>query len=134
MQEAVNFKVASSNLAGAVDNITTLCYDCLVQTIFIMDLNVNNLVRSGVILVLGLPVTIGLTVSVLSSNSRQELASNVSVKEEVVNELTGKLTRPCLNYFMSKDGSKLERTSQNQIDEVMDGEVVHSSVCKWVLE
>ena len=118
----------------SVDNITTLCYDCLVQTIFIMDLNVNNLVRSGVILVLGLPVTIGLTVSVLSSNSRQELASNVSVKEEVVNELTGNLTRPCLNYFMSKDESKLERTAQNQIDEVMDGEVVHSSVCKWVLE
>ena len=82
---AVNSAVLGSSPSGSVDNITTLCYDCLVQTIFIMDLNVNNLVRSGVILVLGLPVTIGLTVSVLSSNSRQELASNVSVKEEVVN-------------------------------------------------
>ena len=32
VQEAVNFKVASSNLAGAVDNQTDVCYDCLVQT------------------------------------------------------------------------------------------------------
>ena len=91
-----------------------------------MTLNIENLVRSGVVLAVCLPLTIGVTAKVLE---RPE----VSEQDRVTTELKAELTRPCVGYMVSKNDSKLERTSQNEIDDILGGEVNHKGVCEWVL-
>ncbi len=91
-----------------------------------MSLNIENLVRSGVILAVCLPLTIGVTAKVTER-------AEVSEKDRVTNEVKASLVRPCIGYMTSKNDSKLERTSQNEIDDVLGGEVNHKGVCEWVL-
>jgi hypothetical protein len=97
-----------------------------------MTLNVENLVRSGVVLAVGLPLT--LTVGSLV-NTTADLARNStpSASEVVQQELKDTLTVPCLKYLVTETDSKLERTAKNEIDEIIGGEVSHGAVCKWVL-
>jgi len=97
-----------------------------------MALNVENLVRSGVVLAVGLPLT--LTVGSLV-NTTADLARNSTPSEsEVVQQgLKDTLTVPCLKYLVTETDSKLERTAKNEIDDILGGEVSHGAVCKWVL-
>ncbi len=90
-----------------------------------MDLNINNLVRSGVILVLGLPVTVGVLMNVTSSNSTTRAV-------QVQRNLEGRLMEPCFRYAFSKGDSKLERDAKNEIDDIVGGEVAYGETCKWV--
>ena len=102
-----------------------------------MDLNVNNLVRSAVVLVVGLPVSLSVasSVSTNTSISADREARSVAKTEEVneVDALKKELTLPCVRYVVSKSDSKLERTAKNEIDELLGGEVTYGEVCKWVL-
>ena len=91
-----------------------------------MELNVNQLARSGVILVLGLPLSLGVLQSINYSSQTSEVS-------KVTSQLKGELTKPCIRYMTSKNDSKLEREAKNEIDEVLGGEVVHVDTCKWVL-
>lgn len=96
------------------------------------ELNVNNLVRSGVILVAALPLTLGVgsmfnTNATITANESRETKG-----EKVVNEIKGDLTRACINFAVSKDDSKLERDSKTEIDEYFGGEVNYQAVCQWV--
>ena len=91
-----------------------------------MELNVNQLVRSGVILVLGLPLSLGVLQGV-------KYASQTSEVSKATAQVKGELTKPCIRYMTSKSDSKLEREAKNEIDEVLGGEVVHGDTCKWVL-
>jgi hypothetical protein len=91
-----------------------------------MTLNIENLVRSGVVLAVCLPLTIGVTSKV---TERPE----VTEVDKVTNEFKAQLVRPCVGYMVSKNDSKLERTSQNEIDDILGGEVNHKGVCDWVL-
>ena len=91
-----------------------------------MELNVNQLVRSGVILVLGLPLSLGVLQAVGYSSQTSEVSKATA-------QVKGELTKPCIRYMTSKSDSKLEREAKNEIDEVLGGEVVHGDTCKWVL-
>ena len=98
-----------------------------------MNLNIENLVRSGVVLVVGLPLVLGVT-GTLGSLSRA-ITDRVQEDERtaLVNTMKTDLTRDCLNWVFSKADTKLERTAKNSIDDYVGGEVNYSEVCKWVL-
>lgn len=87
-----------------------------------MELNINQLVRSGVALVIGLPLTLA-------------VLGNVPEKKEptIADNLKAELELPCLKYAFTGVDSKAERDSKDAIDEVMGTEVNHAEVCKWAL-
>ena len=100
-----------------------------------MNLNIENLVRSGVVLVVGLPVTLGINTALGTADRLTTLAENAAVtpqKESIIADTKGELIGPCINFLVSKVDSKLERDAKNQIEEVLGGEVSHKEVCKWV--
>ena len=98
-----------------------------------INFDINNIVRSAVVAVVALPITLSLTglVNVTADAAREDLKD--SAQEEVFESLRGKLTMPCVNFRISKDDSKLEREAKNQIDEVFGGDVSHAAVCNFVL-
>ena len=94
--------------------------------------NVENLVRSGVVLAVGLPLALSLggltgavTKTLEQSSADPTSSATVALKE--------RLAAPCLRYMLSKDDSKLEREAKTDIDEVMGGQVSYLETCKWVL-
>lgn len=90
-----------------------------------MTLSVENLVRSGVVLVIGLPLSVGVLLNAIPE------AKNESVLTQ--NRIKGEIAESCVKYLVSKVDSKLERESKNEIDDILGGEVNHSEVCKWAL-
>ena len=99
-----------------------------------MAISIENLVRSGVVLAVGVPLVLGINGS-LSANSKlaAQLAAETDVKEDAISKLKGDLAVPCLKYMMAKDKSKLERKAKDEIDEVLGGEAMHDETCKYVL-
>ena len=86
-----------------------------------MELKVESLVRSAVVLVVGLPVALSL------SGLNRSLESNLS------SPLKAQLEQPCIRWGFSKTDSKLERQAMDDIDGIMGGEVSYSDLCGWVL-
>ena len=97
-----------------------------------MDLKVENLVRSGVVLLVGLPVALSLG-GLTGAATRVMERSLTDPTAEVANGLKEDLTKPCVLWGFSKSDSKLEREAKNQIDEIMGGEVSYPDLCGWVL-
>ena len=99
-----------------------------------MNLNIENLVRSGVVLVVGLPIALGVN-SALGTADRlttiAEAAAVTPVKEGIIANVKGQLAEPCIDYLVSKVDSKLERSAKDRIEDVLGGEVSHKEVCKW---
>jgi hypothetical protein len=97
-----------------------------------MTLSIENLVRSGVVLAVGLPLTltVGSLVNTTADLARSSTPSESTLEQETLKD---SLTLPCLKYLMSKEDSKLEREAKNEVDEIMGGEVSYGAVCKWVL-
>ena len=92
-----------------------------------MDFNVNQLVRSGVVLAVGLPISIALVVNALPEGRTRA--------ERDVEELKSELTIPCLQWGYSAEDSRLERDAKTTIDERFGGEGVnYSGVCSFVLK
>ena len=89
-----------------------------------MSLNVENLVRSGVALVIGLPLTAAVLVNALPEKNQSVL---------VQNRIKGQLTEACVKFLVSKNDSKLERESKSEIDDILGGDVNYIETCKWVL-
>ncbi len=87
-------------------------------------MQVENLVRSGVALVIGLPLTIAVVASVVPEKNEAETTKN---------RLKAELIEPCFKWAASKNDSKLEREAKDAIDEVLGGEVNYKGVCDWVL-
>jgi hypothetical protein len=98
-----------------------------------MNLNIENLVRSVVLLVVGLPVALGVAGTADRLTSLAEEAAASSVVDSATEEHKATLTEPCLRYVVSKADSKLERDAKNDIDDALGGAVMHGEVCKWVL-
>ena len=94
----------------------------------VSELNVNNLVRSAVVLVLGAPLMLSLSNS-LGTETR---LTDPGKSAEVARRIKGDLTRPCLDFAISKNDSKLERDAKNEIDEYFGGEVNYQALCAWV--
>jgi len=96
------------------------------------DLNIENLVRSAVVLAVGLPVTLSLggLVNTATGIARQGEPTVGDVAQTAIKD---QLAAPCIKYIVSKEDSRLEREAKNEIDEVLGGEVSHGAVCKWAL-
>ncbi len=95
-----------------------------------MNLNIENLVRSGVVLVVGLPVA--LSVGSLTNSTAELVRQNSNTGSDTVQQqLKDDLADPCFRYLVSKADSKLERAAKDAIDEVVGGEVDYGNVCKW---
>lgn len=98
-----------------------------------MNLNIENLARSGVVLAVGLPLTLSLN-NLVSTTARLADAAAEKSKEEVVTEqVKASLVEPCVRWVVSKEDSKLERQAMNDIDDVLGGDVNHRETCNWVL-
>lgn len=91
-----------------------------------MDFNVNQLVRSGVILVVGLPITIASAVSLLPKEQKEITPSEMM-------ELKSDLELPCVRFALTQPDSKGEREAKDAIDEVFGDGANYRDVCKWAL-
>ena len=92
-----------------------------------MELNVNNIVRSAALVIVGLPLTGAVFLGVLDSTSK-------SAAENEVEQLKAELTVPCIQYSVTKPDSSLERDAKDSIDDVMGGGGVdYKGLCGWVL-
>ena len=89
-------------------------------------MNVENLVRSGVILVVGLPITLGVAVSGLRDQTSQS--------DKAVAEAKANLVDACLDFAVSKPDSKLERQAQDEIDKTLGADGAdYKALCNYVL-
>jgi len=99
-----------------------------------MNINIDHIVRSLAIGVVGLPLTLSLnnlvnTTAVIANNSVK-----TSAVEDIKANIRADMFKDCLTYMVSKEDSKLERESQNQLDEYLGGELNPIETCKWVFE
>ena len=92
-----------------------------------MSLDVNNVVRSAAIVVVGLPLSGALAVGIVAN-----LPEGESRAVSTATAVKADLTEACLNWAYSKPDSKLEREAKNTIDDYFGGEVDHAGVCKFV--
>lgn len=89
-----------------------------------MEFNLNTAIRSAVILVVSLPVTLGVSSNISRTN---RVADAVSAAK-------APLVAPCLEYMSSKPDSKLERGSKDKVDAVMGNDGAdYKSLCGYVL-
>ena len=97
-----------------------------------MNLNIENLVRSGVALVVGLPLA--LSVSNLSGVTTQLVTESLGdPTRDATYTAKEELAGPCIRFMLSKNDSKLEREAKNDIEEVVGGPVDYRATCNWVL-
>ena len=97
-----------------------------------MNLNIDHIVRSLAVAVVGLPLTLSLnnlvnTTAVIANNTIQ-----TSTVEDLTAEIKGDMFKACLTYMVSKEDSKLERESQDKLDDYLGGDLEHIETCKWV--
>ena len=91
-----------------------------------MNLNVNQLVRSAVVLVVGLPVTVAFAIQAFPEKMEPaKVAELEAVKTD--------LGLPCLKFAVTKNDSKGERDAKDQIDAIIGEGADYREVCKWVL-
>ena len=89
-----------------------------------MEFNLNTAIRSVVILVVGLPVTLG----VASSMSKTDPVT------DAVSAAKAPLVAPCLEYMISKPDSKLERGAKDKVDAAMGSDGAdYKGLCGYVL-
>ncbi len=84
-------------------------------------------------MVVGLPLTLSITNLTNTTAEVAKLALKDTVANETIDSLRGDLTKPCLDFYVSKVDSKLEREAKNTIDDVMGGEVNHKGLCDYIV-
>ena len=94
------------------------------------DVNVASLVRSGVVLMLGAPVVLGLGAN-FESVANERALSGPSLRDLTVSRVQSDIARDCIDYVVSKADSKMERNAKNALDEYFGGEVDYKGVCEW---
>ena len=87
-----------------------------------LDLNVNQLVRSVVVLLVGAPISLSILAQAPERTRTSEL-----------DRLKTELEVPCLRYMTTKADSKGERAAMDAVDEVYGTDPAYSEVCKWAL-
>ena len=98
-----------------------------------MNIDINHLVRSGAIAVVGLPLALS-TSGLINTTAEVTAAGSERVLREtrvqqVYTKYGDELAEACIGWAVSKVDTKLERESKNTIDEVFGGEVDYSKVC-----
>ena len=92
--------------------------------------NVASLVRSGVVLMLGAPVVLGLG-SNFESLTSERVLQGPSARDLTVSSVKSDIARDCIDFLVSKEDSKMERDAKNALDEYFGGEVDYKGVCEW---
>ena len=95
--------------------------------------NVDSLVRSLAVVVVGLPLALSITNLTNTTAEVAKLALKDTAANETIDSLRGDLTKPCIDFYVSKVDSKLEREAKNTIDDVMGGEVNHKGLCDYII-
>ena len=96
-----------------------------------MTFNIENILRSAVVMAVGLPLT--LSISNLSGVTTQLVEQSLSdPTSKAANTIKESLAEPCLRFMFSKNDSKLEREAKNDIEEIVGGPVAHLETCNWV--
>ena len=91
-----------------------------------MNLDLNNAIRSAVILVVGLPVTVAVTATLMTDATPSDLRETTRIKASLV--------EGCTDYMVSKTDSKLERQGQDKIDDALGADGAnYKDLCGWVL-
>ena len=98
-----------------------------------MNFDINHLVRSGAIALVGLPLALSTSGLINTTSSLAEATSDRALREtetqRVYTKYADQLAEACIGWAVSKVDSKLERESKNTIDEVFGGEVNYKAVC-----
>ena len=98
-----------------------------------MNIDINHLVRSGAIAVVGIPLAISTSGLINTTAQVARAGSERALRESDVQRTYAKygdqLAEACIGWAVSKVDSKLERESKNTIDEVFGGEVDYGKVC-----
>ncbi len=94
-----------------------------------MELNINNLVRSAVVLVVGLPLVLPLG----SAIGKATQVTQPSPGQKRSTTFKDELTVPCLRFAFSREDTKAEREAKNDIDDVVGDGANYGNVCKYVL-
>ena len=96
--------------------------------------SIDSLVRSVAVVVVGLPLALSITNLTNTTARVAELALDKEEQTEIIQNLSAQLTEPCIDYYVSKVDSKLERTAKNEIDEIMGGEVDYKGLCDYIVK
>ena len=99
-----------------------------------MDYNLNNIVRSVAVIVVGLPLSLGMNEFLSASTNAVNASIEKSDQSRQYETLRASLTQPCLEYLFSDVDSKLERTAKNTIDDQFGGSVDYKGVCNWIIK
>jgi len=90
-----------------------------------MQINVESIFRSVVVLAIGLPITFGIG-AVMKANLEKDPMSDIEM-------FKADLGLPCLKFAVTKTDSKGEREAKDAIDEIVGDGADYREVCKWVL-
>ena len=91
-----------------------------------MNIDLNNTIRSAVIALVGLPITVAVAANVFVDATPSDMRETIRVKAA--------LTEGCVDFMVSKTDSKLERQGQDKIDDVLGADGAnYKDLCNWVL-
>ena len=98
-----------------------------------MNIDVNHLVRSGAIAVVGIPLALSTSGLINTVGAVAQATSDRALRENDVQRTYVKygdqLAEACIGWAVSDIDSKLERESKNTIDAVFGGKVDYGKVC-----
>ena len=97
-----------------------------------MTYSIDSLVRSLAVVVVGLPITLSATNLTNTTARVAESTLERTTMETVTEDLRKELVRPCIDYYLSKNDSKMEREAKTAIDNVMGGEVAYKALCDFI--
>ena len=98
-----------------------------------MNFDLNNIVRSAAIGIVGLSITLPLGAEISASGRASRAVEEPTKQEQVLEDIVNELTAACVDYRISKADSKLEREAKTAIDDYFGGEVSYRAVCDYVL-
>lgn len=98
-----------------------------------MNINIDSIVRSAAIVAVGLPITLSIINITNTANLLVEENSKRSPYAVTIEELEEALTRPCIDYMISKDDSKLKRKAKNTIDDFLGDGAKYKALCDFIL-
>tara|TARA_B100001093_G_scaffold505931_1_gene564047 strand:- start:1700 stop:1996 length:297 start_codon:yes stop_codon:yes gene_type:complete len=98
-----------------------------------MSINIDSIVRSVAIIAVGLPITLSITNLTNTATLLAESGLKRTPYAITIEELEEVLTRPCIDYFISKSDSKLERKAKNTIDDTLGDGAQYKALCDFIL-
>ncbi len=99
-----------------------------------MSFDINNIVRTASITVIGLIIAVPLSINLKAGGEQERAATAPTAVEVYVADMRENLVGACVDYNISPVDSKLEREAKNTIDEYFGGDKVnYQGVCNTVL-